>query len=420
MRRALLVFLCVAAVADAKASAEAKLLAKLGRVWFDCATALKATGFKEEAERFLARAREADPAAKGLEKLGEEIEALPAGGELNVAAKKRIAKANKDAAKVYDRLAKLDHEPEEAIRFESYLFSAIEIDPSRSRIGRVLALVKKNAGNQAKTPVAGRLLARLREVDPKGTTKYDALETSMASKDLALIKGKDHPLLGYLSLPKGWKKGGSYPVLVAVEGAGCNFLGAARGFAKSRGSRKYIVLTPCGFSNTNQLLPKKYPFYPPKLLEENNGNRIGFDLEGLDALLAAARERYGAEEKIGITGFSGGGNLCYAMTIGRPGRILFSAPACANFGGQGLSDAKPVEDGGPPIHILTGANDQHRDFTFGKKDSPGIEPQTDNAVKLLERLNFTNFKRTLLPGVGHSACRRQVWEFADQVAGKGR
>ncbi|MHC4934119.1 MAG: alpha/beta hydrolase, partial [Planctomycetota bacterium] len=193
---------------------------------------------------------------------------------------------------------------------------------------------------------------------------------------------------------------------------------AARGFAKSRGGRRFLVLTPCGFSNTNKLLPKKYPFYDPKVLAENSGDRIRFDVDGLVALLETLRERYGAKEKIGITGFSGGGNLCYAMTMGRPTRILFSAPACANFSGQGLRDAEPVEDGGPPIHILTGANDQHRDFTFGNRNSPGIEPQTDNAVQTLERLKFTNFKRTMLPGVGHSNCRKQVWDFADKVAGK--
>ncbi|MHC4225502.1 MAG: hypothetical protein ACYSUN_16045 [Planctomycetota bacterium] len=416
MRRLLLVLLCATAVAQAKATAEAKLKGKLAAVWIDCARALKATGFKEQAAEILARAREADAKARGLDALAKEIEALPEGGELNAAAKKRRAKADKDAAKIYDKLARLDHKPEDAARFEGYLFQAIELDPSKSRIGKVLALIKKNAGNQSKTPVAGRLLVRLREVQPNG--KYDSLETEMARKDLALIKGKGHPMVGYLSVPKSWKKGGSYPVLVAAEGAGCNFLGAARGFAKSRGGRAFLVLTPCGFSNTNKLLPKKYPYYDQKVLEENNGNRIRFDVDGLHALLETLKERYGAKEKIGITGFSGGGNLCYAMTIGHPRRILFSAPACANFSGQGLRDAERVEDGGPPIHILTGANDQHRDFTFGNKDSPGIEPQTDNAVRTLERLKFTNFKRTMLPGVGHSNRRKQVWAFAHQVAGR--
>ena len=82
---------------------------------------------------------------------------------------------------------------------------------------------------------------------------------------------------------------------------------------------------------------------------------------------------------------------------------------------MGFSDAEPVEGGGPPIHVMTGANDKHRDFTHGNKNSPGIEPQTDHAMKALEALKFTNVKRTMLPGVKHSSCPAQVWDFCDEV-----
>jgi len=33
----------------------------------------------------------------------------------------------------------------------------------------------------------------------------------------------------------------------------------------------------------------------------------------------------------------------------------------------------------------------------------------------LERLGFKNFRRTMLPGVGHSNCAAQVWKFGDEV-----
>jgi hypothetical protein len=103
------------------------------------------------------------------------------------------------------------------------------------------------------------------------------------------------------------------------------------------------------------------------------------------------------------------------MTVLHPGRVIVSAPACANFGGMGFSDAQPVE-GGPPVRILTGEKDEHRDFTFGNKNSPGIEPQTDAAVAALEKLGFKDVTRTMLKGVGHSACPLQVWEAVDAAA----
>jgi len=176
-----------------------------------------------------------------------------------------------------------------------------------------------------------------------------------------------------------------------------------------------IVLAPCTLANTNKLSENKYPFYSKELLDKHNPNRFAFDLEGLLGLLKIASERYGSRDKITITGFSGGGNLCYGFTLTNPGRVLCAAPACANFSGMGLRDLKRPENGGPPIHIMTGAKDPHRDFTFGNKNSPGIEPQSDRAQGALENGGFTRVKRTMLPGVKHSALRAQVWEFYDQV-----
>ena len=405
MRAARVVLLLLlAATVQAKPDATAKYKARLAKVWVDYARWLQLKGLKTEADQTLARARAADPANKDLAQLAADIEALEDSRVAEPGLEARRQKAHKDAAKIYDRLGKID---------EGYLVDAVRLDPSKARLGKMAGLVKKLSGNRSNAVKAGRLLVQLREAAPQG--KYDSLEIQLARKDVALIKHPDHAMVGFLSLPKGWKKAGSYPVLVTVDGAGSNFLGSARKFAKTRGGRKFLVLAPCSFSNTNKLEPKKYPFYTPELLTEQNSDRITFDLGGLEKLLEVLAERYGGQKKIGITGFSGGGNLCYGMTIRHPDRILFSAPACANFSGMGLRDAEASTDGGPPIHILTGANDQHRDYTFGKKDSPGIEPQTDNAVAALERLGFKNFRRTMLPGVGHSNCAAQVWKFGDEV-----
>jgi len=386
----------------AKDDPSAKTLEKVAKVWTDHARWCKEKGQKEEALDAIVRAREAG--AKDLDALAQEVEALEQAPE-DPALGRRREQARKEVAKLYDKLAKSD---------ETWLLRAAEIEPSKARLGKLAALVKQLSGNRANVDKAGRLLVRLRELDPEG--KWDAIEHDMAESDVALVKGS-HAMVGYLSLPKGWKKGSVLPVLVTVEGAGCGFLGRARDAAKTRGSRDFLVLAPCSLSNTNELQPDKYPWYSKELLDEGNRNRIGFDVEGLLALLQMLKERYGASERFAITGFSGGGNLCYAMTVLYPDRVIASVPACANFSGAGFSDAKPIE-GGPPVRILTGEKDPHRDFTFGNKDSPGIEPQTDRAVAALKELGFTDLTRTMLKGVAHSACATQVWEAVDATAKK--
>jgi len=414
MRRAGLVVVVIAAAAVAKEDAETKAKSKIAKVWLDYARWLEAQRLKTEASEVVARARELDPQLKDLDRVAAAVEALDDGATDAAGLAKRREKAYGDAAKLYDKLFKLKHDPRDDARFEEYLFRAVELDPSTARVGRLAALVRQAAGNKSNVQSAGRMLVRLREKDEKD--RYLGLEIELASNDVALIKG-EHAMVGWVSLPKGWKAGKEWPVLVAVDGAGSNFLGAARGFAKARGSRDFIVLAPCGFANTNPQTrtKEKYPYYGQDVIDEGNRDPFGFDVNGLEALLAAVRARYGGTEKIGITGFSGGGNLCYGFTLLHPERILFAAPACPNFTGMGARDAKRPEDGGPPIHIFTGAEDPHRDFTFGDKNQPGIEPQTDRAVAVLAELGFTRVERTMLPGVKHSSCAGEVWKFADEI-----
>lgn len=405
-----------AAAAPRKASKEQTLREATAKVWVNYARWLKLQGQKEEALTVLARASTVSVLPE-VERLLPEIEALEGRAPSPSGIERRREKAFKDAARLYDKLAALKPPPGEEHRFEMYRWQAVWLDPSKSRVGKVLAAIKKAAGNRKNADEACRMLVRLRDADPKGAAagRYDALEIELAKKDVALIKSPDHELVGYVSLPKSWNRKSKLHVLVTVDGAGSNFLGSARRFAQARGSRNFIVLAPCTLANTNALGPEKYPWYSPEDLEKWSGNRIRFDLDGLNGLLTVLRKRYGAKEKIGITGFSGGGNLTYAMTALHPDRILFSAPACANFAGMGYRDAQPVEDGGPPIQILTGANDPHRDYTHGNKNSPGIEPQTDAAMDALKRLGFKNVRRTMLPGVKHSNCSKQVWDFCDEV-----
>jgi dienelactone hydrolase len=381
----------------AKDGPDPKTLEKVAKVWTDHARWLKEKGQKEDALLAIARAREAG--AKDLDALAQEVEALePADPDAAVA--KRREEVHKEAAKLYDRLGKAD---------DAWLLRAAETEPSKARISKLASSVKALAGNRQNADKAGRILVRLRELDPEG--KWDAIEEEMAKGDVALVKGK-HAMVGWLSLPKGWKKGERLPVLVTVEGAGCGFLGRARDAAGTRGSRGFLVLAPCSLSNTNALEEAKYPWYSKEQLDEGGRDRIRFDVEGLLALLEVLQQRYGAGDRFAITGFSGGGNLCYAMTVLHQERVIASVPACANFTGAGFADAQQVE-GGPPVRILTGEKDEHRDFTFGNKDMPGIEPQTDNAMKALEGLGFKDVTREMLKGVGHSACAAQVWERID-------
>jgi dienelactone hydrolase len=395
MIAALALLLLLAPPADAKKSLDA-----VAKLFLDHAEWAKGAGQREEARFALLEAR---AAGAEVTTLLEEVEAMEEGAAPAPDLEIRRRKVRAEAARLYDKLG------------GAHALAAARLEPTKARLSRLLALAKQSAGNQAKLDETGAILVALRELDPDGPSA--ALELELAQKDLAPVRGRGHPMVGYVALPEGWKRTARYPVLVAVEGAGCGFAGAARDFARSRGARKFIVLVPCSLSNTNDLAPAKYPYYGREILDAWNARRIEFDLAGLDALLEVVRGRFGGEEPIGITGFSGGGNLCYAFTVRNPSRVRFCAPACPNFGGMGFAGAQPVEGGGPPVRIFTGEKDEHRFLTHGKTP-PGIEQQTDAAVEALARLGFTNVRRTMLPGVGHARCAGQVWAVADEFGGR--
>lgn len=365
----------VAGNADRLEKAAARQRTRIAKVWLDLAGDLEGRDLKVEAADAIGKARALEPELEGLEAAATRVEALAGEGETDDAARKRIEKARHDAAKGYDKLAAVFRKEKNDPRFAAHLVEAIALEASKTRVGRLADLAKKG---------------------------------------LLLLRSPAHPMIALVSFPKAWKPRKEWPVLVSVEGAGSNFRGNATQFLSARGSRSFITISPHALSCTNKITREKYPAYSEDLIRTWQGKRAEFDVAGLLAILDFLREHFGAAEKVAISGFSGGGNLCYGFLLQHPDRVLCAAPACANFQ-PGLARGAPtLEDGGPPVHLLTGENDPHRHLTHGKTP-PGIEEQTDKAEKALEEHGFENVRRTMLPGVGHSSCPRQVWAFVDEV-----
>ena len=376
-------------------------------------------GAKASGTAILEEGREFDRLHPQIVSLEKALAAMTYEASDATTLEKKKAEAGKELAKKFDRLAAIKHDDAEDGRFLEYALKALRWDPSEARLKSTFSLAS-SAASAGKLVNACRLLTALRRLDssPAGNAKYDAVDEKLAAKDVALLGTKDHDLVAYVSLPRDWKRGRGYPVLVGVEGAGCNFAGYMKGFTGTRGSRGVIVVVPVSLSNTNKLEPSKYPAYSKGLLEKWNVARIDFDNKGLDAILAQVRDRFGGEDRVFMTGFSGGGQLCYFRLFMVPGRVRGAVPCCANFAGYGADTSDGGgESGGPPVHILTGEKDEHRDFTFGDKNSPGIEPQTDRAVEALKQMGFKNVRRTMVKGAGHSPLQDHVWKFVDEFLG---
>lgn len=403
------------------AAEEAKLRTQAAAEVAKAALACAAAGSKTDAARLVAEAEALDPAAPGVADAKEKAEALDADADgAAAAAAKALASARPVVAKVYDRLGALEHASADDARFTDYLVRAFAWEPKP----RAAKLVKRGADAlESDTPwVGARLLAKLRKADPDGTKsgRYDAAEIALGKSNKLMLGSADSPIVAWVSLPGDWAKGRKSGVAVAVDGAGSGFLGCFNGFVAARGSRSFIAVTPVTVTNTNadNLNAGKYPMYDAKWLDVCKTDllaRIAVEGPGVEAILADLAERFGGDEKAFHTGFSGGGIYTYWRLFQHPDRVRGAAPACGNFGGLGVDGAPGVKDGGPPVFLMTGEKDPHRDFTHGDRNQPGIEPQTNLAEEHLKRLGYTNVKRHMFPGVGHSSLHAEFWKFVDDV-----
>src|SRR5688572_1602021 len=362
----------------------------------------------------LEEASAVDATAPGVAEAKAALEAASESAIATDAVDAQRKVAGPKIAKAYDVLGGSEPRSTTFARRDMCLVAALRWDPSKPRIAKTQRAAEL-ALKEDRPASAARLHAALRRHDPDGASRYDRIEADIATKDFLLLGSADHPLLAWVSLPGGWTKGKTYPVLVGVEGAGCNFLGYARGSKAARGSRAAILVVPVSLTNTNELKPATYPFSDPAVLKEHDGRRMDFDAAGMDAILDVVRARFGGEEKVFLTGFSGGGNYCYRKLFMDPARVRGAAPACANYSGVGIADPPAPADGGPAVRLMTGANDEHKDHVFGKP--PGIEGQTDAAEQRLKELGYRNVTRVQLRA-GHDPLHGEVWKFVDEVLGR--
>src|SRR5581483_2016475 len=194
-------------------------------------------------------------------------------------------------------------------------------------------------------PLAERALAL--EAPAKLVPRLHALADGPALEGLVLKKAARHPIKYWFSLPKGYerKKGKRWPVVVCVDGAGSNFEGMGQAYRGARGDLNYLVVSPCTFSNTNQIvgdagqMAKYGKLYDEETIKDGDRRRLDWDEEGILAILDELQETYDAEPRCYVTGFSGGGNATYMLVMKHPERVNAAAPACGNFSQRAYATA---------------------------------------------------------------------------------
>lgn len=291
----------------------------------------------------------------------------------------------------------------------------------------------------------------------------------------ALLAASTHPIKYYLALPAGYQHGSAkrWPVLVCIEGAGSHFKESVQEFRRQCGELPLLVVTPCTFSNTNAIAGEVRNRYLDLYAEatiDGISDRRDWDEAGLLAILRDLRERYGAEERVYMTGFSGGGLLTYRMIGRHPELVAAAALVCANYFDDRVLTAASAATATArafPIYQIMGEDDPLRypvsrmplsplqtaavlvawgvglAYVVGKRTKrswptiatfalvialgawfcqswmyPGLESQNDRGARRLRELGYTNLRQIILPGMGHRAAPEHVLAaFRPLIAG---
>src|SRR5579871_1884899 len=148
----------------------------------------------------------------------------------------------------------------------------------------------------------------------------------------------NHPMEYYLSLPKDWQAGKSWPIVIVIESANRQFASAAEHFAAARSDMPFIVAAPLVVTNGGA----RYREVPTYRYSDDVWARIEregacrFDFEGIAAVAADLHAQFGGEEKYFITGFEAGGHTVWAYLFHTPESLRAAAPVAPNFAGRCL------------------------------------------------------------------------------------
>jgi predicted esterase len=412
---ALLLFAAISPVgAESASEAEDKQLAGIATEALELTKELSLAGMLVEAKWALSVARTAVGESPAVTEAAAEVEQNEGADVSDEDRKKlgdKIAAARRkwagDYLKMYGKKGK-----SVAPKYFEYLVRAIELNTADRNAWKKAADEVK--ARKAESDLLAAMVPRILTAEGAARKDIDSiidLERGALETGGLLRKAVGHEMYYYIALPPKWSPDKRWPVLLTVEGAGCGFAGNHKGFVNNRGSLPLIIVTMHTFSNTNALEQDKYK-YPAETLQANDpfDRRMEFDWSGFEAVHADIRTMFGAQEKVAVTGFSGGGNLTYYMALQQTARVFAAFPCCANFNSGLAQGAEAVPEDvakGIEVIIFTGEKDPHRDAVHGKY-KPGIEGQTDLAVEQFEKIGVKNIRRTMLPGVGHSACAKEV------------
>lgn len=225
-----------------------------------------------------------------------------------------------------------------------------------------------------------------------------------------------HPMRYFLALPREWKPGGTWPVVMVIADAHRDFADNLRRFVDARGARPYLLVAPevttCG--GTRGQVSPPYSYTAAEWAQARAPKDHDFDDAGLAAVLADVHRLWGGEPVAYLTGWEAGGHTVWAQALRRPERWRGVAPVTPNYQGRGLTPGTtPPAPARATLPIQT--------FICGAPSAevaaflPGIRAQVDAALAEARARGFTPAPVRTVAGADHGPLPLAVLAWIDSL-----
>lgn len=219
-----------------------------------------------------------------------------------------------------------------------------------------------------------------------------------------------HPIQYYLSLPEGWTATRKWPVVVVIESAERDFLQAASAFAKARGSRPFILVTPLVVTNGGAGFRSVPTYHYSDAVWDRiqTSGQFTFDSDGIAAIMQDVVKQYGGESKYFLTGLEAAGHTVWGILFTHPEAVRAAALVCPNYLGRWIDESQistATERVRLPIANFVGTND-----TLCSAGNP-IHTQMLRAMSVADAHGYKNVSLARIEGKGHERLADEVLAY---------
>lgn len=142
-----------------------------------------------------------------------------------------------------------------------------------------------------------------------------------------------HPMQYYVSLPDGWTKEKTWPIVVVIEAADKEYKENALRFVRARKKMPFIIVAPYNVNNSR--FGRRDPaIFPYSAVTWDYIEKVGdcqFNMDGLTQVVKEVQAAYNGDEKYYLTGFEAGTHTVWQMTFQHPERLKAVAAVAGNY-----------------------------------------------------------------------------------------